>query len=605
MPVRFPREGNPLYPLPPDYETLEAEGKRLARINAVSLQDTPEDFVHAWAFFRGYYLEQLPDGHFYEQKVASPPMHYEVVRDMAAYPRNAIAAPRGFAKSTVFGTEIPLLMMLTRPYFSTLLLLAKDSMVERRFDRIMQQLDANEYIIEDFGRQRPVKGEGIWNRHMLRLANGAALIGSSVEGKLRGERPRLIVCDDPEFDPEGENRKEAMDRLLRQFERWLFRIIIPMLKRGSSLLWIGTRVSERSFLTHVTSSADPRFRFWNRRVYDAEAGDGTSLWDEMWSWEALQQRREEIGIAAYNAEYRNKPGTGEDCALVIHPDYNTYQVEGGISVESPLSSDAYLVIREPTDVGPVERKLPWADTVGRMFRFITVDPTRTAKSSSDFCAVHVMALDHKNCLWSLDLLLARMKRERLIREAWKMAIRWKVKVLGVESVADQEEILDRMSADLGDIATTFGWTPRLLPITYPPGVSKGERIIGLAWRFDQHKIKLPAHRAHDWPYKELWHQIHYATEDLELLRYDDAVDTLAMSQQVVRSRKPQSPHASEVRTAAQSLMEGRKIHEVTGLPLIEALCIQTMDPAVFMEMVAKTLPTAPRPRAGRRVTGGF
>jgi len=32
--VPIEKEGNPLYPLPPDYEELTDKGKRLARVNA-------------------------------------------------------------------------------------------------------------------------------------------------------------------------------------------------------------------------------------------------------------------------------------------------------------------------------------------------------------------------------------------------------------------------------------------------------------------------------------------------------------------------------------------------------------------------------------------
>ena len=53
----FEREGNPFWPLPPDYADLNHDSKRLARLNAVRMQGNPELAVCSWQFFCDYYLK--------------------------------------------------------------------------------------------------------------------------------------------------------------------------------------------------------------------------------------------------------------------------------------------------------------------------------------------------------------------------------------------------------------------------------------------------------------------------------------------------------------------------------------------------------------------
>ena len=110
-----------------------------------------------------------------------------MVYDLGKYARNATAAPRGSAKSTVIGLEIPLLLSLTRPHYEMSLGLATDRLVEERFDKIIQQFVENELILQDFGEMKPPRGRKIWNHHQLSLMNGAIIKGLSVMGKKQGD----------------------------------------------------------------------------------------------------------------------------------------------------------------------------------------------------------------------------------------------------------------------------------------------------------------------------------------------------------------------------------------------------------------------------------
>ncbi|KKN65982.1 hypothetical protein LCGC14_0475740 [marine sediment metagenome] len=299
-----PDDSNPFWPLPAHYGSLGESEQREARLSVVMDQSTPEKLVIAWEFFRNTYLRPVGESFYRGGFVDSPEMHYQMVHDLGSFARNSQAAPRGSAKSTIIGKECPLFLALTRPYYSITMGLATDSLVEDRFDTFIQQMTANPYIINDFGEQKPKRGQAIWNHHHLALNNGAVLQGISVMGKKRGMRPRLFILDDPEFDPES-NSQESSQLLLEKFERILFRQIIPMLEHGSAIFWIGTLINRRSFLFNAVMGDDSRFEFWNRRIYSAigynaeQANKVSVLWKEKWPVKVLEARRAEIGPAAF------------------------------------------------------------------------------------------------------------------------------------------------------------------------------------------------------------------------------------------------------------------------------------------------------------------
>jgi len=320
---------NKYWPLPADYGTLTEAGQKEARLSIVMDQSTPEKLVRAWDFFRNVYLKPLGESFYKGGFVPSPPFHFDAVRDLGIHARNALGAPRGSAKSTVMGKEIPLMLLLTRPHFTTALCLATDSLAEARLDDIMIQMTDNPLIIGDFGVMKPKRGAAIWNHHHLHCNNGAILQAFSVMGKKRGIRPRLFLLDDPENDPDSDS-VSSQQLLLEKFERILFRQIIPMLEHGSAIFWIGTLITRRSFLYHACCIEDPRFVFWNRRVlsaidYDPKNVSKVSvLWAEKWPREVLDARRAEIGAAAFAAEYENNPTSEAERLLLINPILNEY-----------------------------------------------------------------------------------------------------------------------------------------------------------------------------------------------------------------------------------------------------------------------------------------
>ena len=537
----------PIWPLPRDYEELSDEGQKQARLAVLHNQATPFDLVVAWDFFRRCYLAGAGKLFYKNGFEESPDFHYQMIYDLAEHGRNATAAPRGSAKSTVIGIEAPLLLSLTRPHYEMTLGLATDRLTEERFDKLMVQFDKNELIRQDFGNMHPPRGQGIWNHHCLSLANGAVIKGLSVMGKKRGGRPRLFILDDPENDPDSDSQAAAQ-AVVEKFEMIMFRQIIPMLESGSSIYWVGTLINRRSFLYHATTGDDSRFDFWNRRVLKAIEYDKDDpkkvyvLWPEKWSRKVLEARREEIGPSAFASEYCNEPVSAQERILVIDPRKNEYSVEGEFDWKNPLAhmgnikwSERFM---EPGRRVYKEFEKPFKELVSPMFRVLLYDHGQGLGQYNDYSCIMILGFDTSNTLWVLDMWLGRAKDATLLRLIYEYGLAWRPRVLGIEAVSIQMSFAEAVREYIDEMESKIDtpWRARIFPITYPARVTKQQRIAGMEWRYPPGKIKYPAHLAGKWPFDQLYQQTEDFTMDLALLPHDDGIDTLSMCQYVVKNK---------------------------------------------------------------------
>ena len=570
----------PIWPLPRDYEELSLDAQKQARLAVLHNQSTPFDLVVAWDFFRRCYLAGVGKLFYKNGFEESPPFHYKLIYDLGAHGRNAQAAPRGSAKSTVVGIETPLLLALTRPHYEMTLGLATDRLVEERFDKIIQQLVENELILQDFGEMKPPRGRKIWNHHQLSLTNGAIIKGLSVMGKKRGGRPRLFILDDPENDPDSDSQAAAQV-LVEKFEMIMFRQIIPMLESGSSIFWVGTLINRRSFLYHAVAGDDSRFSFWNRKILRAIAYDKDDpkkvyvLWPEKWSQEILEARKAEIGDSAYAAEYLNEPVSPQDRILVIDPRKNEYSVEGEFDWKNPLAhtgnikwTERYM---EPGRRVYKDYEKPYKELVLPMYRILLFDYGSGLSQYNDYSCILVLGFDTTNTLWILDMWLGRGKDATLLRLIYEYGLAWRPRVLGIEAVSIQMSFAEAVKEYIEEMESKISqpWRARVFPITYPARVTKSNRISGMEWRFRPGRIKYPAHLAGKWPFDQLYQQTEDYTPDLALLPHDDAIDTLSMCQYVIKNRGGQFIKEK----GKPSLLERirRNLPIVKGMPLLSGV----------------------------------
>jgi len=571
--------------LPDDYSSLTDDGKRLARIHVCKTQKTASDLVQAWDFFRRYYLAPPKKEGLYDPGWYSPPYaescqaHYQLVWDVGAYPRNIQVFPRGFGKSKIM-KELILLWAFTRPGFSIVLVKAVDDFITGDFQELMWQLEENELLLNDFGRLRPKRGKGIWSIGRLWLKNGFQLIGRSVLGKMLGLRPDFFAFDDAEFDP----AMRVSPTLLTENVKYLyFNHVRPMMRRGTSVLLIGTMNTRKSFLYHgatVDEKDDPRFEYFNRNVCGAE-NNGKLIWEEYWNQETLAEMKKEMGTVEFNSMMLNEPGTDDERLLVLDPRYGYYKVskEDEFLDTNPIISQAKLLSWQKTSSGPSLLERPYGETVSNMYRVLLADPIRNPSATSDWACAMVIGIERSNhytdAWWILDIKLGKVKEPIFIKWLWELGQKWSVRVVGVEAVSIQKKLVEQVRCDFQINANEQGvWMPRVMPLTYAGDLrkSKSSRITGLSWRFETDKIKLPEHKLSRQGWRELQFQIDNFTEDLKLLPNDDAIDTLAMCQFVARpGGKYGKKQEAKVVSHMDMLEKGEKYFPGTKVPIWAAI----------------------------------
>lgn len=632
-PVRIPFS-SPLYPLPEDYDSLTAEGQRLARVNACRqwivplphVDDRARALIGSTWFFDRYYLHPDPDDDFdpgfYDMKpLPTPQIHWDLSRQWASGRLNVAIAPRGSAKSTHFNKD-NILRLVSHPAYSIVQATSTHDNAQHTGQLIRGQCHHNPRINDDFGPEPEFRGSGLKPRRGDRpsgvqyfyLNNGSWFRCLSAESRIRSVRPRRFRFDDPEYD----NKKTTSHSVVREYmDRLLFKVAIPTTMRANcGLDWVGTFVSRRHFLWHAMSvistneghrALDSRFDHWNRLFIPAATEDPltgalTSVWPEMWpvdddhklpgfeSSTSLARWREIMGVAAFNNEMLGRPGDSDDAFFHLNQDLKGqhaywYENHDTLLDTDPRSSST-LICWTTSSGDTVKTKL--SDFLASSFLFCTVDTAYTEHITSDRRVVHLLALTRDNILISLDLWSDRKPDSVLVDTSFRLCSLWRCPLIYVEVVREsfalyhryRQVVVSRLSENMG-----LSFSPTIRDIR-PGMMDKSAKIATLDTRFEHGLIKLPLWRrsSHD-AYRRLFEQIDTFSPSADNggLEKDDEIDTLSMVLQVLKSKG--RPTISEESSALDPISElrrgnthipGTNIAYATGLPL-SALDPETLN----------------------------
>lgn len=561
-------------PLPDNYLTLSPAAQRDARLNALHLQESPDDTARAWGLFHAHHMANTR-----KRDLASPPLHYQWIYSCAKWARNLIAAPRSFAKSTIVGKEWPLFLSLTRPNTEILIIVSTDKHATRRGQWFIQQLVGNARIKEDFGdHQTNWRAENrMWSYHEIDLRNGSKIIVTSLGSIQLGSRPDVIILDDPEPDPE---KVKNWERVVQELQDFIFDVLLPMLDAGTAFAWIGTLLHRKSFLYWAHTTSDKRLTYWHRTLTAIVDKNGVPQWKEKFPHSVINRLKVELG-SKFNAQCMNEPMSEDARILSWHSKRCVYSVtdHDDMLVTEPLSSTAHLTYWTHQDKSAPDFDPDWKpmhETFGSfvtgMFRFVTVDYAEGQKSYHDYSVVHVMGASPDDCVWSLDLWVGRLSTESVCEEVYRLAYKWKVRLIAIESVGMYKALFDTSRRRRAEFEAKNGWIPRLLKVQYPAHVSKPVRIASLEWRFREGRVRLPDYTTG--PYRMLRQQVQNFSMDGSGLQHDDCVDTLAMQAYVLRSKAKQSGQKSEApqrEMFIQRLLSGQVFDPDTGVSYASAM----------------------------------
>ena len=192
--------------------------------------------------------------------------------------RQALAAPRGHAKSTNFTFKDSLHAVLYMYKHYILILSDSSEQAEGFLDDIKTELEDNGNIIMDFGL---LKGEKAWRGSVAVTNTGVKVEAIGSGKKVRGRRhrnwrPDLIVLDDIEND-ENVNTPEQR----RKLSNWFYKAVSKAGDTYTDIMYIGTILHYDSLLSSVLRN--PSYKSRKYRAVISEAAD-TKLWEE---WEQI------------------------------------------------------------------------------------------------------------------------------------------------------------------------------------------------------------------------------------------------------------------------------------------------------------------------------
>lgn len=243
-----------------------------------------------------------------------PEFHRELYKILPRINRAVIAAPRGFAKSTISTVIYPLWLAISQVSYKNIMIIsASESFAVNLLRKIKVEIETNETILKYFGDLRTDK----WSENHIIVKGGVQILAKGAEGQVRGFRPDCVILDDIETD-EGVLSEEQRKKL----KDWLFKSCLNTLLPGGQFLLVGTILSQQSLLSELLTTDNGWFKKKYMAYKDGIEKEGNELWPSLWPHSALQQRKAEIGSFAFSSEYMNNPI--DDGAMPIKEDQISY-----------------------------------------------------------------------------------------------------------------------------------------------------------------------------------------------------------------------------------------------------------------------------------------
>lgn len=331
----------------------------------------------------------------------------EALIDDDSVQKVAIAAPRGFGKTSLVNLALPGRKILFRDKKFIVPVSNTATQATLQSENLKRELLSNDVIGKLFGQ---VKGQD-WTKDMWVTSFGTAVMPRGAGQQIRGilynnDRPDLIICDDLE-DAEAVRSDEQRAKL----KEWFFADVLGSVDKSKNawkIVVIGTILHEDSLLENLLN--DPEWKSIRLSICDDEY---RSSWPEQISDEGVrklrQQYKEQGLLDTFAREYRNLPVSKEDATF--RQEYFRYYDEKDL----PRSAD--------------------------LETFIIVDPAKTVKIHSADTAVVGVSVDlQKHAIYVRDIVAKKLHPDEIYRTAFDMADRLGTKVIGIEVTSLNEFI---------------------------------------------------------------------------------------------------------------------------------------------------------------------
>jgi predicted phage terminase large subunit-like protein len=414
------------------------------------------------------------------------PCHAEWLTIALGNKRSIILAPRDHGKSTMLSLAMPLWLIARDP--NKLIINASNSQgqAEKFIRLITAHIERNETFREVFGNLKPQEPEKWTDKEIVVkrsiMSKDATLTAISTGSAALSFRADHIIADDV-LD---------MDNVLTEGQRqkskdWFFNILTNMLEPGGSLTAVGTAWHPEDLYQDLLHN--PEYKA-GAKVYTAvqDWNKQEVLWPAKWPWEALMQRRAEIGSIAFERNFQNNPEV-----MLGH----VFRLE-------------WLQFYDP-------EKLPADLSV-----YMGVDPAISTAPGADYFAIAVIGVDSNKQVYVLDIYRAKLEFPEQPKAIITKAGIWKPLKIGIESNAYQKALAQHLK------------TTTMLPIfQVKTNAPKEVRMAALSPHFENGRIRL-RQDMHDFIQEYL--AFPYGKNDDQLDALDIGMQCILQAQPRVRIR---------------------------------------------------------------------
>lgn len=255
-----------------------------------------------------------------------PPFHKELWSVCMEGDDVVVVVPRGFSKTSAV-TKVLSLWFLLFQLEPSILVVSSQGLGEVIIGEIRKELEENKLIRFIWGQLVPVENKHTsklekWRQKELQLLNGTEIKTASKGQAIRGQRPTLIIIDDPE-----ENKDVKNPIIAAEYFNWVFTTLHNALDESGRMLVLGTIISANCFINTLKQQAKERsFRvleypailnFDETKIrkgqlngdshYFFDEGIGIPLFPGKWSIPKLEIKYNKIGHKAFMQEFMHIP----------------------------------------------------------------------------------------------------------------------------------------------------------------------------------------------------------------------------------------------------------------------------------------------------------
>lgn len=225
----------------------------------------------------------------------------ETILDDDKPDRITVSQPPRTAKSSLITLSFPFWLILMNPELNILIVNYSQGLADD-FGMMLRQLfiDNKELLAERdiyLSDREHAKSKFRFENKKGQLLGSIKLVG--VGGPITGRDVDICICDDL-----IKGHSDCTPTLLDKLYSWFQNILIPRLEPWSKLFMLGTRWHSRDIIGRLMEEQPDKYHFVTLKALNE---DGTCIWDNRYTPEFFEERRQEVGDRVFEAQYQGQP----------------------------------------------------------------------------------------------------------------------------------------------------------------------------------------------------------------------------------------------------------------------------------------------------------